>query len=33
VADPIGAQFAFEKRVSKFGGGDGFADVWKREYN
>ena len=31
-ADPIGAQFAFEKRVSKAAGGDGFADVWKRDF-
>jgi hypothetical protein len=30
-ADPIGAQCAFEKRVVKAGGGDGFADVWKRD--
>jgi hypothetical protein len=31
-ADPIGAQYAFEKRVSKAAGGDGFADVWKRDF-
>jgi hypothetical protein len=31
-ADPIGSQFAFEKRVVKAGGGDGFADVWKRDF-
>ena len=31
-ADPIGAQFAFEKRVGKAAGGDGFADVWKRDF-
>ena len=31
-ADPVGAQFAFEKRVSKAAGGDGFADVWKRDF-
>jgi predicted CopG family antitoxin len=30
-ADPIGAQYAFEKLVSKAAGGDGFADVWKRD--
>jgi len=30
-ADPIGATYAFEKRVSKAAGGDGFADVWKRD--
>ena len=28
-ADPTGEFYAFEKRVSKAGGGDGFADVWK----
>jgi len=28
-ADLIGAQYAFEKRVSKAAGGDGFADAWK----
>ncbi len=31
-ADPTGEQYAFEKRVSKAGGGDGFADVWKRGF-
>ena len=31
-ADPIGSQFAFEKRVVKAGGGDGYADVWKRDF-
>ena len=31
-ADPIGAQYAFEKRVSKAAGGDGFADVGKRDF-
>jgi hypothetical protein len=31
-ADPIGASYAFEKRVSKAAGGDGFADVWKRDF-
>ena len=30
--DPIGSQYAFEKRVVKAGGGDGFADVWKRGF-
>ena len=30
-ADPIGAQYAFEKRVGKAAGGDGFADVWKHD--
>jgi type II restriction/modification system DNA methylase subunit YeeA len=31
-ADPVGEWFAFEKGVTKTGGGDGFADVWKRSY-
>jgi hypothetical protein len=31
-ADPIGAHYAFEKRVSKAGEGDGFADAWKRDF-
>ncbi len=30
--DPAGSQYAFEKRVVKAGGGDGFADVWKRDF-
>ena len=29
-ADPIGAQYAFETRVVKAGGGDGFADGLRR---
>lgn len=29
-ADPTGADYAFEKGAGKVGGGDGFADVWKR---
>jgi hypothetical protein len=29
-ADPTGEQYAFEKGAEKFGGTDGFADVWKR---
>ncbi|MET8229070.1 DNA methyltransferase [Micromonospora sp. NPDC005298] len=29
-ADPTGQHYAFEKGVEKVGGGDGFADVWKR---
>jgi hypothetical protein len=29
-ADPTGADYAFEKGTEKVGGGDGFADVWKR---
>jgi hypothetical protein len=31
-ADPTGGQYAFEKRVAKAGGGDGFPDVWKRDF-
>jgi len=31
-ADPIGSFYAFEKRVVKAGGGDGYADVWKRDF-
>jgi hypothetical protein len=31
-ADPIGSFYAFEKRVVKAGGGEGFADVWKRDF-
>ena len=30
-ADPTGDSFCFEKGVKKSGGGDGFADVWKRD--
>jgi len=29
-ADPTGDEYAFEKGAEKTGGGDGFADVWKR---
>jgi hypothetical protein len=29
-ADPTGEWFTFEKGVPKTGGGDGFADVWKK---
>jgi len=29
-ADPTGESFCFEKGAAKHGGGDGFADVWKR---
>ncbi len=29
-ADPTGEHYAFEKGAEKVGGGDGFADVWKR---
>jgi hypothetical protein len=31
-ADPLGEWFTFEKGVIKSGGGDGFADVWKRNH-
>jgi type II restriction/modification system DNA methylase subunit YeeA len=31
-ADPAGEWFTFEKGVVKTGGGDGFADVWKRSF-
>ena len=31
-ADPLGDHFTFEKGVPKTGGGDGFADVWKKGY-
>jgi hypothetical protein len=31
-ADPTGEWYAFEKGAEKFGGGDGFADVWKRDF-
>lgn len=31
-ADPRGENFTFEKGVSKTGGGDGFADVWKKDF-
>jgi len=30
TADPTGAWYTFEKGVTKTGGGQGFADVWKR---
>jgi hypothetical protein len=30
AADPKGDWYAFEKGAEKIGGGDGFADVWKR---
>jgi len=29
-ADPSGEWYAFEKGAAKTGGGDGWADVWKR---
>jgi hypothetical protein len=31
-ADPTGAFYAFEKGAVKTGGGDGFADVWRKGY-
>jgi hypothetical protein len=30
--DPLGDHFAFEKGAPKVGGGDGWADVWKKNY-
>jgi hypothetical protein len=30
--DPSGESFCFERGVSKHGGGDGFADVWKKGF-
>jgi hypothetical protein len=30
--DPTGATFCFEKGAAKHGGGDGFADVWKKDF-
>ena len=32
AADPTGENFCFEKGTTKHGGGDGFADVWKRGF-
>jgi type II restriction/modification system DNA methylase subunit YeeA len=32
TADPRGESFTFEKGVTKTGGGDGFADVWKKGF-
>ncbi len=31
-ADPTGESYAFEKAVTKAAGGDGFADVWKKDF-
>ena len=31
-ADPTGESFCFEKDAAKHGGGDGFADVWKKGF-
>ncbi len=33
AADPTGESFCFEKGAVKHGGGDGFADVWKRGFS
>jgi hypothetical protein len=30
-ADPDGTWYCFEKGAEKYGGGDGFADVWMRK--
>ncbi len=30
AADPTGESFTFEKGAAKHGGGDGFADLWRR---
>jgi type II restriction/modification system DNA methylase subunit YeeA len=32
TADPTGESFTFEKGVTKTGGGEGFADVWKKRF-
>jgi hypothetical protein len=32
-ADPTGEHYAFEKRVTRGGGGDGFANFWKRGFS
>ncbi len=32
TSDPTGETFCFEKGAAKHGGGDGFADVWKRGF-
>lgn len=32
AADPTGEKYCFEKGAAKHGGGDGFADVWKRGF-
>ncbi len=31
-ADPTGDRYSFEKGVRKDGGGDGWAEVWKRHH-
>src|ERR1017187_4336688 len=32
AADPAGVSFTFEKGAAKHGGGDGWADVWKKDF-
>ncbi|HAS83096.1 MAG TPA: class I SAM-dependent DNA methyltransferase [Verrucomicrobia bacterium] len=32
AADPTGEMFCFEKGTAKHGGGEGFADVWKKDF-
>jgi len=32
ATDPDGTEYTFERGVSKTGGGDGWADVWKRHH-
>ena len=32
AVDPSGAAYTFEKGVAKTGGGQGFADVWRRNH-
>ena len=32
ASDPDGTEYTFERGVSKTGGGDGWADVWKRHH-
>ncbi|MEI7901806.1 MAG: DNA methyltransferase, partial [bacterium] len=32
AGDPTGATYCFEKGISKHDGGDGFADVWKKDF-
>ncbi len=32
AGDPTGATYCFEKGIAKHGGGDGFADVWKKGF-
>ena len=31
-ADPTGSTYGFEKAITKAAGGDGFADVWKKDF-